>query len=386
MSLSQIRVGIIGGGLMGREATAAFGRWMALADVPAVPQLIAVCDLDVERRAWFKKINTVELSTDDYMQLLEVDLDVVYVAVPHDLHGVIYSDVLKAGIDLFGEKPFGIDLKTAQSIVTEVEDSNVFSRCSSEMPFFPGAQLAMSEVASGHLGQIIEARAAFLHSSDLDRNKPINWKRKVATCGEIGVMGDLGMHVAHIPLRLGWVPTSVYATLQNIVTNRPGPNGESVPCDTIDNASIICNIDSEHGSFPLHLETKRIAPGQSNTWTFEVLGMDGGVSFSTRSPQVVHRFRNDQRGRQAWEEIQPGHASVFPTITGAIFEFGFPDALLQMWAAFLTERAGQLGDRFGCATPEEALTSHRIFAAALTSATEGRAIPLADAATKKDIT
>jgi len=372
----QIRVGIIGGGLMGREAAAAFGRWMALLDVPIVPRLVAVCDIDAERRAWFDQIDTVEVTTEDHRRLLEAGVDVVYVAVPHALHGAIYRDVLEAGIDLFGEKPFGIDLPTAQSIVAAVQDSHAFSRCSSELPFFPGAQMAMAEVASGRLGQIIEARAAFLHSSDLNRNKPVNWKRKVATCGEIGVMGDLGMHVVHVPLRLGWVPTSVYATLQDIVTHRPGPNGEPVACDTIDNASLVCTIQSGDGSFPLRLETKRIAPGHSNTWTFEVLGMEGGVSFSTRSPQIVRRFRIDPAGRQVWEEIQPGHVSVFPTITGSIFEFGFPDALLQMWAAFLIERAGRLGDRFGCATPEEALAGHRIFAAALTSAAEGRAVPL----------
>jgi predicted dehydrogenase len=48
-----------------------------------------------------------------------------------------------------------------------------------------------------------------------------------------------------------------------------------------------------------------------------------------------------------------------------------------MWAAFLAERAGALNGRFGCATPEEALTSHRLFAAALRSRDTGRAEPVA---------
>jgi hypothetical protein len=38
-----------------------------------------------------------------------------------------------------------------------------------------------------------------------------------------------------------------------------------------------------------------------------------------------------------------------------------------MWAAFLAERAGKLGDRLGCATVEEAVASHDLFAAALSS-------------------
>ena len=81
-------------------------------------------------------------------------------------------------------------------------------------------------------------------------------------------------------------------------------------------------------------------------------------------------------GEQVWEEIQPGNASAWPTITGGIFEFGFTDALLQMWAAYLAERAGALGDRFGTATPAEALDAHRVFAAALASDASKAAIAL----------
>ena len=36
-----------------------------------------------------------------------------------------------------------------------------------------------------------------------------------------------------------------------------------------------------------------------------------------------------------------------------------------------TEREGALGDRFGTATPQEALTSHRVFQAALDSHRSG---------------
>ena len=74
-----------------------------------------------------------------------------------------------------------------------------------------------------------------------------------------------------------------------------------------------------------------------------------------------------------WEEVQPGNVSAWPTISGGIFEFGFSDALMQMWASYLAERAGALGDRFGTATPAEALDAHRVFAAALRSNVSGRA-------------
>jgi hypothetical protein len=45
-----------------------------------------------------------------------------------------------------------------------------------------------------------------------------------------------------------------------------------------------------------------------------------------------------------------------------------------MWAAFLAERAGLLGDRFGCATPDEAVSHHEIWAAALESQRDQRVV------------
>jgi hypothetical protein len=102
-----------------------------------------------------------------------------------------------------------------------------------------------------------------------------------------------------------------------------------------------------------------------NTWFFEALGTEGGVRFSTKEPKSLWTF---SRGKeQEWTRVDVGSQSVVPTITGGIFEHGFPDCFLQMLAAFVLERAGMLGDRFGCATPEEAVASHRLFAASLQS-------------------
>ena len=125
----------------------------------------------------------------------------------------------------------------------------------------------------------------------------------------------------------------------------------------------------------MRLETKRLAPGEMNTWFFEVLGTEGGVRFSTKEPKTLWTF---QRGAKAqlWQREDLGHGTPFPTVTGGIFETGFPDVILQMWAAFLTERAGALGDRLGCVTPDEAVASHEVFAAALASHATRRAVEI----------
>ena len=368
-----VRIGVVGCGLMGRELAVVCGRWPQLVGHPASPRIVAVADPNPAARDWFRSVSTVETFAEDWRELVDrSDLDVLYLAVPHNLHEELYIAAAQAGRDYLGEKPFGIDLGAAERIVAAVDSSSSFVRVSSEMPFFPGALRAGAYAASGALGEILEVRSQFAHSSDIDRSKPINWKRRVETCGAIGVMGDLGMHVAHVPLRLGYRPATVYSMLDNVVLERPGPDGTPVACDTWDNALLACRVPTEDRSFSMLWETRRIAPGQMNSWSFEALGMDGGVRFSTRTPTTLQRFaRRD--GEQVWEEIQPGNVSAWPMVSGGIFEFGFADALLQMWASYLAEREGALGDRFGTATPQEALTSHRVFQAALDSHRSGSA-------------
>jgi predicted dehydrogenase len=370
---NTVGIGIIGGGLMGREVASALGRWFVLENYPVRAALVAVCDVVEKQRDWFRQVPGVQLVTGDHRVLLESpDVDVVYVAVPHHLHEPIYLDVLQAGKDLLAEKPFGIDLKAARTVSEAARQWGRFVRCSSEFPYFPGAQRAYQLARAGGLGKLLEIRSGFHHSSDLDPTKPANWKRQVPTCGAIGVMGDLGMHAVHIPFRLGWYPRRVYAQLQKIYHERPDGKGGMVPCDTWDNALLHTEVTIDGAEVPMRIEVKRLAPGETNSWFLEILGTEGGVKYTTKAPKTLWTF---QRGReQSWQRTDLGFQGLFPTITGGIFEPGFPDCVLQMWAAFLSERAGTLGERFGCVTPDEAVRSHELFAAALQSHAEKRAI------------
>lgn len=367
-----VRVGIVGGGLMGREIAAAIQRWPALIDHPARPVLTAIADINPAALEWFDQIPTVTAKVTDYRDLLASDeVDVVYAAVRHDLHEQLYIDTVRAGKDLLAEKPFGIDAAAADAILVAIEETGAFVRVSSEMPYFPGAQTAIELVQSGFVGRVIGVESAFLHSSDYDPAKPLNWKRQVQYCGEAGVMNDLGLHAWHVPLRLGWTPARLYAVLQDLVPRRPGPDGNLEPCDTIENAEVLGTVETEDGPFPLRVLTKRIEPGQKNTWVLRVTGMEGAVEFTTAEPKTV-RFLERGAGRpvqlsgeQVWQSVQVGSQSVWPTVTGGIFESGFSDAILQMWAAFLAERAGVLGNRFGTVTPREARATHLLYRAAL---------------------
>jgi hypothetical protein len=185
-------------------------------------------------------------------------------------------------------------------------------------------------------------------------------------------MGDLGMHVLHVPLRFGWFPRNIHAQLTKLVKTRPDGKGNMVPCGTWDNATILGQAEDakKGGPFPILLHTKRIAPGETNTWFIRVLGMKRSMAFSTKHPKTLQLMEYEPGGAQSWQQIDLGYESAYPTITAAIFEFGFTDAILQMWAAFCDELANgkeKMRQPFYCMTPEEAHQSHLVFTAALAS-------------------
>jgi predicted dehydrogenase len=381
MQRAKIHFGIIGLGLMGREFASSVARWCHLLDEGPVPVLSAICDKNKAAWDWYiQNFPGISIKTDDYHELLSSeDIDAVYCAVPHKLHEQIYIDIIRSGKHLLGEKPFGIDKKANENILKALsEHPGLIVRCSSEFPYFPACQQLIKWLQAAKYGRLIEVRTGFHHSGDLDLNKPINWKRMVEINGEYGCMGDLGMHILHIPLRMGWKPKSVFADLQKIAEIRPDGRGGMVPCKTWDNAILTCKcLDPRTGKeFSMVVETKRMAPGATNNWFIEVYGTEGSARFSTHDPKAFYYLTTSGK-EQGWTRIDIGSQSAIPSITGGIFEFGFSDAFQQMLGAFIQELSGRKNKHpFGNVTPEETRQSHDLFTAALESHRSGKIVKL----------
>jgi predicted dehydrogenase len=386
-SKRKVRFGLIGCGLMGREFASAAARWCHLPEVEVRPELVAICDRfdrqPASFAAWYtENFPALRQVTPDYRELLaNPDVDAVYIAVPHHLHQEFYTAAIAAGKHLMGEKPFGIDQPANRGILEAArQHPELLVRCSSEFPFFPPVQRMGRMIEEQAFGHILEVNCGFLHASDLDANKPINWKRQIQFNGEYGCMGDLGMHACHVPFRAGWRPRNVRAMLSKIVKERPDGKGGKAPCLTWDNATLFCETQNpaDGEPFPLTIKMQRIAPGETNTWYLEILGTLASARFTTRNPRRLELLIY-QQGDQSWRQVDMGQETAFKSITGGIFEFGFSDAILQMWASFLFELVNgkRLKPFAGCVTPEETALSHELFTAALESHRKRQVISLA---------
>ncbi len=376
--MKTIKFGIIGCGLMGKEFAGAVGRWHHLEDICAKPEIIAVCATKESSMKWFTdRMPSIKNTYTDYKEMLKNDeIDAIYCAVPHVLHEQFYVDIIESGKHFMGEKPFGMDMEQNKKIVEAISrHPESVIRCASEFPFYPACQKLIEYVKQGKTGRILEVKAGFCHSSDMNPQKPINWKRMIDINGEYGCMGDLGIHTQHVPFRLGWIPENVYAKLSNYITERPDGNGGIAKCETWDNATLVCDTkDADGNKFPITFEMKRMQPGATNDWYIEVYGMDMSLKFSTSDPNAFF-FTEAMGHEQAWCRLVVGNKPQIKTATGAIFEFGFVDSILQMWAAFIHEIEGKEVS-FGCFKPEETVISHKLLSAALKSHKENTVITI----------
>ncbi len=102
----------------------------------------------------------------------------------------------------------------------------------------------------------------------------------------------------------------------------------------------------------------------------EIDGTDGSIAYTSKYPKTLRWMEYRPGGQQAWQTVDLGSVSAYPHVTGAIFEFGFSDAILQMWAAFLDELvhgSGRDAPAFPLRYPRGSAATHRLFTAALES-------------------
>jgi hypothetical protein len=111
-----------------------------------------------------------------------------------------------------------------------------------------------------------------------------------------------------------------------------------------------------------------------------IQGTDCSAEFTTKYPKQVRYLPYTAGGEQSWRDMDVPFKPAYPTITGEIFEFGFTDAILQMWAAYCDELAhGREAMRqpFTCVTLEEVAQCHDLFSAALVSERTGETVRMA---------
>src|SRR5471030_740417 len=106
----MIRIGIIGLGWWGKQIVT------YLAESPRF-KVVAGCDIDTKMAAPFAAAHEFDLTGDYQALLTRPDVDAIAVVTPHALHEEMAIAGLKAGKQVFCEKPLALTTSSAERIL-----------------------------------------------------------------------------------------------------------------------------------------------------------------------------------------------------------------------------------------------------------------------------
>ena len=143
----RIGVGIVGAGGMGSgdaKQAARFGT------------IIAVADADLQHGERLKKAFEDRPEVyQDYRQLLDrKDIDVIIQATPDHWHSKINIDAMRAGKDVYGEKPFSLTIREGQLVCRTVKETGRVFQTGTQQRSESRFQQAIELVRNGRIGKL----------------------------------------------------------------------------------------------------------------------------------------------------------------------------------------------------------------------------------------
>ena len=173
----SLRVGVIGAGGRMRDLLNA-------ADKAGPYQIVAVCDVYGPRRDAVKeRSNGLATTHLDYREVLEKDIDAVFIASPDHWHVPIAADALAAGKDVYLEKPVTHTLEEGAILTHAVRSSKQILQCGMQQRSWTHFRDAVDMIQAGSLGRVTQVRTYWWQN--YGRQRPItvtdmqalDWKR-----------------------------------------------------------------------------------------------------------------------------------------------------------------------------------------------------------------
>ncbi len=288
--MREIGIGMIGYGGVARVHAMAYRAIPFHYGLPAgTVNIVGVADVNAKAAEAAASEIECKVWTTDYQELFDrEDVDVVDICVPNYLHEEIILAAVKSGKHIYCEKPLAMNVSQGQRIVTAVEKAGVKNQLNFNFRFYPAITRARQLIEEGFLGRIFSFRGCFYRSSYINPDKPLSWRLSKDVAGG-GALFDLGSHVLDIIYYLLGEFTSVQATAETLIKERPVTPGskEKGPVDVDDIVLMQVRMaNSTLGS----VEISRMGTGATNDMKVEIFGEKGALRFSAEEPSWLEVF------------------------------------------------------------------------------------------------
>jgi predicted dehydrogenase len=380
----ELGVAVVGFGWMGQVHTRA---WSRLAqhypDAPLRPRFVAVADPDAARRQQALDAYGFGDAVEGWAELLERDdLDVVSVCGPNFVHREVGEAVARSGRHLWIEKPAGRSAADTAAIAAAVHEAGVMSAVGFNYRNAPAVEHARELVAAGRLGRLESVDVHMLADYSAHPDGALSWRFDPQYAGT-GVLGDLASHGFDLALYVGGDPlgglTELVADQSTFIAERPiatgavshyarGGDGPRGPVGNEDVASALLRFGSGARGY---LTSSRVAVGEQCTYTIDVRGTEGALSWDFRRMGELRLCLGRDYLDAPWETrfVQAGDGDLAAFQPGSGMAMGFDD--LKVVECHALVESIHTGKPHG-ATIDDAVVSARLVDAMVTSYEEGR--------------
>ncbi|MDO5308330.1 MAG: Gfo/Idh/MocA family oxidoreductase [Planctomycetia bacterium] len=225
--MTTLRVGLIGYGMIGKVHAYCYATMPFFAPgLDVAGKIVAVATSREETARAAQRTLNCQVATTDFRAITEnPEIDVVHICTPNDQHLPALLSAIGANKHIYCEKPVVCNQSEAEQVRAALEEVDANGqrryRGISQMAFhlrgFTAIQRAKELVEEGRLGQILQYRLGYYHSSMTSPSAPYRWKHS-ATGGSIL---DLASHLLDLIDYLLGLPAEVVAHANTMTLTRP---------------------------------------------------------------------------------------------------------------------------------------------------------------------
>ena len=306
MSKKQLRIGLVGYGLMGRAHTNAFRQVSQFFTLEHRPVLTAVCGRDGAKAAAFAANWGYESVETDWRKMIaRPDIDLIDIAATNNVHAEIAIAAAKAGKMVMCEKPLGMNAAESLKMVAAVEKAKVPNMVWYNYRRAPAVTLAKQIIDEGKLGKIFHYRAKFLQdwtiNAEVPQGGPGTWRLDASVAGS-GVTGDLLAHCIDTAMWLNGRIDSVTGMTETFVKQRKHAlTGKNQKVGIDDASAFLARFSN--GSLAT-FEATRYARGHKALYTFEINGEHASIFWDLHDLHRLQWFdHRDASVVRGWRSI-----------------------------------------------------------------------------------
>lgn len=327
--MTDIGIGIIGGGYMGKSHAVAMLSVGAIFNTKLRPRLEMVAATSMESAEKYKASYGFARATDDWRQLVsDPAVEAVIIASPQNTHREIAEAAFQLGKPVLCEKPIADSLEDAREMARLAAESGVANMMGFNYIRTPASQYARHLIAEGAIGQITWFRGEHTEDFQADPNTPHNWRCSGMANGN---MGDLAPHPINAALALMGSIDKVMAEVETVHKERPGG---TVTND--DHAQIMCRFAN---GVMGHIYSSRLATGRKMGYAYEIHGTEGAIRFDQEDQNALWLYRAEGlEAERGFKKILagPAHPDYLPFCQGPGHGTGYQDTVIIEAKDFLT--------------------------------------------------